>query len=210
MENIKQTLKYGKDNYIISKEVYSNNRGKSYLYKNEKNKIIVRFLNEEGMNCELYAYERLKALGVRIPKLLEKNEKENYLIKEYIQGVNAVDYIEKGMLSEEIMLKLFAMSEKLNSDNLNANYKPHNYMIDKLDVVYINYEVIPYSEEFDFRNTGIFYWIYDSNDKDKSYLEFLEGNEPFRMAYKYKALKDKRDVIYMAYIKWKHKINLRR
>lgn len=210
MEGIKQTLKYGKDNYIISKEVYSNNRGKSYLYKNEKNKIIVRFLTEEGMNCELYAYERLKALGIRMPKLLEKNEKENYLIKEFIDGVNAVDYIEKGMLSEEVLLKLFAMSEKLNSDNLNANYKPYNYMIDRMDVIYINYEVIPYSEEYDFRNTGIFYWLYNKEIKDKSYTEFLEGNEPFRMAYKYKTIKDKRDVIYMAYIKWKHKITLRR
>lgn len=210
MKGIKQTLKYGKDNYIISKEVYSNNRGKSYLYKNEKNKIIVRFLTEEGMNCELYAYERLKALGIRIPKLLERNEKENYLIKEFIDGVSAIEYIEKGMLSEEILLKLFAMSEKLNSDNLNANYKPHNYMIDRMDVVYINYEVIPYSEEYDFRNTGIFYWIHNHENKDEKYTEFLEGNEPFRMVNKYKALKDKRDVIYMAYIKWKHKITLRR
>jgi tRNA A-37 threonylcarbamoyl transferase component Bud32 len=210
MEGIKQTLKYGKDNYIISKEVYSNDRGKSYLYKNEKNKIIVRFLSEEGMNCELYAYERLKALGIKIPKLLDKNEKENYIVKEHVQGVSAVEYIEKGMLSEEILLKLFAMSEKLNSDNLNANYKPCNYIVDKMDVIYINYEVIPYNEKFDFRNTGIFYWIYNYDKKDRNYLEFLEGSKPFEMAPEYKPFKDKRDIIYMAYIKWKHRISLRR
>lgn len=210
MNKLKHTLKYNNDNYIVSREIYKNKRGKSYLFKNEKNKIIVRFLSEEGMNCELYAYERLKALNLKIPHLLEVNEKEKYIVKEHIMGESAEKYITDGRISEEVLIKLFAMAEKLNSDNLNGNYKPCNYVIDKLDVYYINYEVIPYSEIYDFRNTGIFYWIYDEKDLDEKYRKFLEGNESFELGRGMKELRDRRDMIYMAYIKWKHKISLGR
>lgn len=201
--------------YTFEKELNKTNNGAFFLYRKDNNFVVIKELNkikdEEGVleiDKELFSYERLKALEIATPKLLGYNKQENIVLKEYIEGDDVLELIKDDKLKKELYIELLKYSELLNSDNLNIDYFPVNFVLKGSELFYINYKVFPYTEELNLRNWGIFYWI--NNEGIKRYLdtgdEYFINNKGEKMPVITDFLKNKRDDIYREYVIWKHEI----
>ena len=136
------------ETYILVKELNRVNNGIFYLYTKESSKVVIKELinkiDEEGqfeIDKELYSYERLESLGIYIPKLTGYNREENIVIKEYLEGKDILGLIRDGGLSKDNFLELLRYAELLNSDNLNIDYFPNNFIMKDEKLFYLNYKV---------------------------------------------------------------------
>ena len=136
------------ETYILVKELNRVNNGIFYLYTKESSKVVIKELinkiDEEGqfeIDKELYSYERLESLGIYIPKMTGYNREENIVIKEYLEGKDILGLIRDGGLSKDNFLELLRYAELLNSDNLNIDYFPNNFIMKDEKLFYINYKV---------------------------------------------------------------------
>ena len=142
--------------------------GYSYLASQSNKRVVLKFIHnepcayynfsEDKLKIELDAYKILKSNSMPVPNLLYYNEKSKYLIKEYIEGMTAADWISKGMQNDIVIANLFEISNRLKSNKLNIDYFPTNFVIRNNQLHYIDYEVNPYSDEWSLDNWGIYYW----------------------------------------------------
>ena len=201
------------ETYILVKELNRVNNGIFYLYTKESSKVVIKELinkiDEEGqfeIDKELYSYERLESLGIYIPKMTGYNREENIVIKEYLEGKDILGLIRGGGLSKDNFLELLRYAELLNSDNLNIDYFPNNFIMKDEKLFYINYKVFPYTVELNLRNWGIYYWINSSGMRqymetgDESKINIIGKKNPIITD----ELNEKRDEIYLKYVEWKY------
>ena len=201
------------ETYILVKELNRVNNGIFYLYTKESSKVVIKELinktDEEGqfeIDKELYSYERLESLGIYIPKMTGYNREENIVIKEYLEGKDILGLSRDGGLSKDNFLELLRYAELLNSDNLNIDYFPNNFIMKEEKLFYINYKVFPYTEELNLRNWGIYYWINSSGMRqymetgDESKINIIGEKNPIITD----ELNEKRDEIYLKYVEWKY------
>lgn len=202
------------ETYTLVKELNRVNNGIFYLYTKETSKVVIKELtkkrDDEGqfeINKELYSYERLESLGIYIPKMIGYNRDENIVIKEYLEGKDILGLIRDEKLSKASFWELLKYAELLNSDNLNIDYFPNNFIMKDGKLFYINYKVFPYIEDLNLRNWGIYYWLNSAGVKhymetgDESEVNIVGEKKPIITA----ELNDKRDKIYLEYLEWKYK-----
>lgn len=72
-------------------------------------------------------------------------------------------------MKEEYILELLEISEKLKLENINIDYFPTNFVVEEDEMIYIDYEFNQYSEEWNFENWGIYYWV--NQEGMKNFLE---------------------------------------
>ncbi len=192
------------EKYLFLKDLEEDFGGKGLIFSNKKgNKIVYKELSKEEYNHELYSYERLTSLDIAIPKLIEHNDKNLYIIKEYIEGISPLKLIAEEKLEKKVLLSLFKLAELLNSDNLDINYFPTNFIYKNNSLIYVYYHVKSYNESTTFRDNGIYYWINVIGvrkflDNNPNYL--IKGEKaiiPF-------GLVEKKEDIFREYITWKH------
>lgn len=202
------------ESYTLIRKLNKVNNGQFYLYSFEGKKVVIKELvskvDEDGqieINKELYSYERLELLGIRIPKLLGYNYQENIMIKEYLEGKDLLGMIRDKKLTKENYIELLKYGERVNSDNLNIDYFPNNFILKEEKLYYVNYKVFPYTENLNLRNWGIYYWInsegireYMTNGSDKAIN--LEGEKNPIITEEMNLIRDK---LYKEYIEWKYK-----
>ncbi len=201
--------------FKLVKELNQVSNGKFFLYERDNELVVIKELSQkidsEGefeIDKELFSYERLKALDIYTPKLLGYNRENNIVIKEYLEGKDLLGIIRDRTLTKDNYIELLRYSELLNSDNLNIDYFPANFVLKENRLYYVNYKVFPYSEELNLRNWGIYYWI--NNEGIKRYME--TGDEYFINIENEKRpviteeLNKKRDELYREYVAWKHEV----
>ncbi len=201
--------------FKLVKELNQVSNGKFFLYERDNELVVIKELSQkidsEGefeIDKELFSYERLKALDIYTPKLLGYNRENNIVIKEYLEGKDLLGIIRDRTLTKDNYIELLRYSEFLNSDNLNIDYFPANFVLKENRLYYVNYKVFPYSEELNLRNWGIYYWI--NNEGIKRYME--TGDEYFINIENEKRpviteeLNKKRDELYREYVAWKHEV----
>lgn len=201
------------EKYEFVRELYKVTNGMFYLYKKGNEEVVVKKLDKitdsEGqieIDKDLYSYKRLNSLDINIPKLLGYSREENLVVKEYLKGRDVLGFIKEGTLDENIYFELLKYSELLNSDNLNIDYFPNNFILKDGKLFYINYKVFPYTEEFNLRNWGIFYWLnsrgiaryMETNDE-----KYINKNEK-RFPIINEELEELRENIYFKYLNWKY------
>ena len=125
-------------------------------------------------NTEIIAYNKLKELGVRIPNLLSYDFERHFFINEYIEGATAAENIASNKINENIIRQLFKMSRTLQSAKLNIDYFPTNFVISSETLYYIDYEINPYTDEWNLENWGLYYW-----PNSTGFKEFLETGNAF-------------------------------
>lgn len=205
MDNIKEKkIVIDHKTYLFFKSLEDDFGGKGFIFRNEAgDKVVYKELSKEEYNHELYSYERLNSLDISIPKLIENNDDELYIIKEYIEGDSPLKLIAQEKLEKNHLLALFKLAELLNSDNLDINYFPNNFVFKNNSLIYVYYHVVPYNETNNFRDNGIYYWI--NSIGVRKYLD----NNPNYLIKNGKAivpsgLLEAREDIFRDYIKWKH------
>lgn len=176
---INTLFKTSDSEYLIKRFLGKGKSGNSYLAENSSSQFVLKIMHNEPVayytfhdnktKLEIDAYQRLSNLNLKIPKLYEFDIDRQFLVKEFIDGTVASEFISKRKMNDEIIIQLFELSEKLKNKNFNIDYFPSNFVIRNNEIYYIDYETNPYLEEWGFLNWGIYYWA--NSEGMKQYLE---------------------------------------
>lgn len=157
--------------------------GHSYLAELDDHLVVLKIMHDEPnpyysftgnkVEAEVESYNKLAETGIRIPILFESDPHSNSIIKEYIEGIAASEKIAENTVSDSVIKTLFEYACIAASNGFNIDYFPTNFIIDGSDnLYYIDYEVNPYSEEWNLANWGVYYWA-----NSEGFRKFIEtGN----------------------------------
>lgn len=141
--------------------------GHSWLIENGSRRLVLKRMHDEPcayysfgdkLAAELAAYERLKDL-VDMPGLIESDAGGRYLVKEYIPGATLSEMCAVGELPPAAYSQVFKWCRALYAQGINLDYFPANFVYSSGKLYYIDYELNPYAEEWDFEHWGIYYWL---------------------------------------------------
>lgn len=121
------------------------------------------------MQAELSDYKRLKAVGIRMPKMLDADIENERILKEYIEGETVYDLVLNGRMKDAYTEQVKAMCAFLYPECINIDYFPTNFVVRKEELYYIDYECNDYMEEWNFENWGVKYW-----SKTPDFLEYVK------------------------------------
>ncbi len=175
-----ETIIFGK--YVVQSLLGKGKSGVSYLVKDDDQLCIVKAMHSESvpyytfkkpkLELELDAYNELIKHNIRIPKLLSFDMHSNYLVKEYIEGKTISELLAEGQHIEEYIYDALQWEKNLRKHNINIDYFPSNFVVGGNKLYYVDYEINPYSQEWDYINWGIYYWL-----NGKGFRQFLETND---------------------------------
>ena len=111
-------------------------------------------------------------MSIPIPELIEGNESENYMIKEYIEGNTIAELIAQDSIENWHIEQIFKICKILYTNGINIDYFPTNFVANHNKLFYVDYEINQYLEEWNFENWGIYYWANSQGMK-----EFLETRD---------------------------------
>lgn len=152
--------------------------GYSYLVTDGQEDFVLKQIHHEPcsyytfgdkLQSELGDYERLRAIGIPMPRMLAVDVEKERILKEYVEGDTIFDLVLRDEMKSEYIGQMRAMCEKLYSANTNIDYFPTNLIVRDGSLVYVDYECNDYSDQWSFENWGIRYW-----SKTPEFLQYLE------------------------------------
>ncbi len=156
--------------------------GRSYLVKYHNKEYVLKEMHNEQVpyyqftkpkiELEIDAYSVLSTQNINIPKMIEYDLENNYILKEYVKGETITELLRNDVLDENLIMEMLNWECNLKKNNVNIDYFPSNFVYDGKDIYYIDYEYNSYSEEWDFRNWGIYYWL-----NPDGFRKFFETND---------------------------------
>ena len=166
--------------FAVKKLLGKGKGGYSYLVYDEAGEYVLKQIHHEP--CDYYTfgnkleserrdYRRLREIGIRIPVLLDVDESQERILKEYIAGDTIFDLVAREEMSPEFFGQMKEMCEKLYAANTNIDYFPTNFVVQKGNLYYIDYECNAYMAQWNFENWGIKYW-----SKTPEFLEYIRQN----------------------------------
>lgn len=152
--------------------------GYSYLVTDGNTDYVLKQIHHEPCDyyqfgdklaSELRDYERLSAIGIPMPRLLDVDHTQERLLKEYIPGDTIWDYVAQDRMEEDFLRQLEDMCRLLYPAGINIDYFPTNFVVADGKLFYVDYECNGYMAQWDFQNWGVKYW--------SKTLEFLKHAE---------------------------------
>lgn len=166
--------------YSIHKLLGHGKGGYSYLATDGIAEFVLKQIHHEPcdyyqfgnrIEAEVRDYERLSRTGIRIPKLLEVDEANERILKEYVDGPTIYDLILADKMKEEYLIQVKEMCGMLYPLKLNIDYFPTNFVVQEEQIYYIDFECNDYMEEWNFENWGVKYW-----SKTPEFLEYVKSH----------------------------------
>ncbi|WP_409421505.1 hypothetical protein ABHF91_00230 [Pseudaeromonas sp. ZJS20] len=114
---------------------------------------------DQILDFELCSYLRLMESGIPHPHLLAYSQAHYALAKEYIAGELIVEIQQREGLDDRHFGAMLQMAGRLQAAGYHVDFFPTNFVLNERGLHYIDYEAHPYSEEWNFANWGIFYWL---------------------------------------------------
>ena len=167
MENPKILTVNGAE-YNIIKLLGKGKGGYSYLAERNGRTFVLKQIHHEPcdyytfgnkIESELRDYERLLQIGIKMPKMIDIDIQNERILKEFIDGETIMTLVEQGKMKETYMDQVKYMCSLLYPKGLNIDYYPTNFIPQNDILYYIDYECNQYSDEWNFENWGIKYWI---------------------------------------------------
>lgn len=121
----------------------------------------------DKMASELNDYQRLLAIGIPMPRLVDADREQERILKEYIPGDTIYSYVKKDRMEGDFFRQMEAMCRLLYPANTNIDYFPTNFVVNAGKLWYVDYECNDYMEQWNFENWGIRYW-----SKTPEFLEY--------------------------------------
>lgn len=177
-------MKINNIEYTIIKYLGKGKSGYSYLAQKADKYYVIKQIHHEPcdyysfgdkLEAELNSYKTLKNINITMPILIDVDKEKECIVKEYIDGPILIDLIANNTISDEYIAQIFDMCRKLYKANLNIDYFPTNFVIQEGCIYYIDYECNNYSDEWNFENWGIYFWVH--SEKIKSFVD--TGNYEF-------------------------------
>ena len=155
--------------------------GYSYLVTDGQKEYVLKQIHHEPcdyyqfgdkLQSELNDYDRLSAIGIPLPKLLEADYEQERILKEYIRGDTVDDLVKKEQMRQDYFTQMNGMCEKLYAAGLNIDYFPTNFIPLDGILYYVDYECNAYMPEWDFDHWGRQYWT-----KTPAFLKHFRPDE---------------------------------
>lgn len=111
--------------------------GYSYLAQKDDCKYVLKQIHHEPcdyyqfgdkIQAEIRDYERLKNIGIRIPKMIDMDIEEERILKEYIDGDTIFDMVKNYQMEDIFTSQVKKMCEVLYQANINIDYFPTNFI----------------------------------------------------------------------------------
>ena len=141
--------------------------GYSYLVEDESGRYVLKQIHHEPcdyyqfgnkLESEIRDYQKLKGIGIRMPKLLETDTVQERILKEYIDGDLVSDLVRQDRMKEEYLRQIEEMCRVLYAAHTNIDYYPTNFVVRNGELFYIDFECNEYMDEWNFENWGRKYW----------------------------------------------------
>lgn len=177
---MRETITVNGTEYEIIKLLGKGKGGYSYLANKDGKEYVVKQIHHEPcdyyqfgdkLQAEINDYKRLSSIGIRIPKLLEVDEEQERILKEYIEGDTIFELVKKGEMKAEYIEQVEDMCRLLYPAHTNIDYFPTNFVPQNGFLYYIDFECNDYMPEWNFENWGAKYW-----SKTPEFLQYLKEN----------------------------------
>lgn len=164
------TMTVNQTEYTILELLGHGKGGYSYLACRDGRQVVLKQIHHEPcayytfgnkIEAEQNDYRRLLAAGIRIPKLIDVDIRNERIVKEYVAGPTLSELIRQDQPFneyqpfEQYLPQVRNMAEQARAHGLNIDYFPTNFVVQGGLVYYVDYECNPYSEEWSFENWGI-------------------------------------------------------
>lgn len=164
--------------YRIVKLLGKGKGGYSYLAKDGAKPYVLKQIHHEPcayyqfgdkLAAERNDYARLRNIGIRMPALLDVDEKNERILKEFIDGDTIYELVLRDQMKPAYLEQLHRMCNLLYAAHTNIDYFPTNFVVRNGEIYYIDFECNDYMEEWNFENWGIKYW-----SKTPEFLQYVK------------------------------------
>lgn len=153
--------------YRVVKLLGKGKGGYSYLVEDGEKRYVLKQIHHEPcgyyqfgnkMEAEMRDYARLKAIGIRLPAMLDADMENERILKEYIDGDTVYELILQEKMEPAYLEQVRGMCALLYAANTNIDYFPTNFVVRGGELYYIDFECNDYMDEWNFENWGVRYW----------------------------------------------------
>ena len=164
--------------YRVIKLLGKGKGGYSYLVEDGGKRCVLKQIHHEPcayyqfgnkMEAELRDYARLKAIGIRLPAMLDADMEKERILKEFIDGDTVYELILRERMEPAYLEQLRGICAFLYAAHTNIDYFPTNFVVRDGELYYIDFECNDYMEEWNFENWGIKYW-----SKTPEFLQYVK------------------------------------
>ena len=162
-----ETLTLNEKTYTVIRLLGKGKGGYSYLVTDGAEEYVLKQIHHEPCDyyqfgdklaSELRDYQRLKAVGIPMPALLEVDGNRERILKEYIAGNTVAQLVKEGRMREDYFRQMEELCRVLYPAGLNIDYFPTNFVVRDGRLYYIDFECNEYQPQWDFENWGSRYW----------------------------------------------------
>ena len=152
---IMKTITVNNREFKIIKLLGKGKGGYSYLVDNDKKKFVVKQIHHEPcdyykfgnkIESELNDYNKLYEIGIRIPKMLDIDIKNERILKEFIDGKTIYELALEDKVKSTYINQLKEMCNILYPLNINIDYFPTNFIVQDELLWYIDFECNNYMQ----------------------------------------------------------------
>lgn len=152
--------------------------GYSYLADDGIKKYVLKQIHHEPcdyyqfgnkLEAEINDYHRLKAIGIKIPAMIDVDKENERILKEFIDGDTIYELILQDKMESAYVDQLHSMCALLYAAHVNIDYFPTNFVVQNGEMYYIDFECNEYMDEWNFENWGVQYW-----SKTPEFLQYVK------------------------------------
>lgn len=163
--------------FLLIKLLGKGKGGYSYLASDGQRQYVLKQIHHEPcdyyqfgnkIEAEINDYKRLKEIGIRIPEMVDVDIEKERILKEYIEGKTIYELVLEDNMKEEYFQQVKQMCEVIYAANTNIDYFLTNFVVQRGELFYIDFECNDYMEEWNFENWGIRYW-----SKTEEFLKYV-------------------------------------
>lgn len=155
---VEALLGKGKGGYSY---LVTDSQGQRYVLKQIHHEPCDYYQFGDKLQSELRDYERLKAIGIPMPELLEADHAQERILKTYIDGPTVSQLVAENRMEQGYYDQIQAMCRLLYPANTNIDYYPTNFVVQDGKLYYIDFECNDYMEQWNYENWGSQYWYPD-------------------------------------------------
>ncbi len=178
---MEKTMHVNGKEFTIIKLLGKGKGGYSYLAADGQRQYVLKQIHHEPcdyyqfgnkMESEMRDYDRLKAVGIRMPEMIDSDVLRERILKEYIEGETIFDLVLADRMKPYYLEQVREMCRVLYTTHINIDYFPTNFIVQNEKLYYVDYECNAYMDEWNFENWGIKYW-----SKTDAFREYVETNK---------------------------------
>lgn len=166
--------------FTVEKLLGKGKGGYSYLVFDGSGRYVLKQIHHEP--CAYYQfgdklaseqrdYERLKAIGIPMPDLLDVDIRQERILKTYLAGETIYELVLQDRMKPGYVEQVQEMCRLLYPANTNIDYFPTNFVVQEEKLYYVDFECNDYMEQWDFEHWGVRYW-----SKTKEFLDYAAAH----------------------------------